>query len=233
MKALKLHPWDISPQEGIKIQNMLRKKVIVKKGILQVRTVAGVDISIRGKDMIGAVVVLSFPKLEIIETQTANKKLDFDYIPGLLSFRESPSAICALEMVKTQIDLILVDGQGIAHPRRFGIASHLGLLFDIPTIGCAKTRLCGVHSEPAPRRGAYTFLYDKDETIGAVLRTKEGTSPLYISIGHKIDLLTAIQYTLACCKGYRLPEPTRLADGLAGGTLDGKSLQPKQLQLNL
>jgi deoxyribonuclease V len=155
--------------------------------------------------------------MEVVESVVIEGRPGFPYVPGLLTFREAPLVLDAFDRIATTPDLILVDGQGIAHPRRFGIASHLGLLFDIPTIGCAKSRLCGEHEGPPLQAPASSPLTDEGELIGAVLRTKTGCKPLYISIGHRIDLPTAVERVLACCRGYRLPEPTRLAHLAAGG----------------
>jgi deoxyribonuclease V len=168
----------------------------------------------------GAVVILSYPELRLVETKIVNEKLNFPYIPGLLSFRESPLVLAACEKLAITPDLILVDGQGIAHPRRMGLASHLGLFLNTPTIGCAKSRLCGTHKVPGVEPGSYAELTDNGEIIGAVLRTKLGASPVYVSIGHKVDLQTAIHWVLECCRGYRLPEPARLAHLAAGGNLE-------------
>lgn len=164
--------------------------------------------------------VLSYPELEIVETQTVEDSIDFPYVPGLLSFREAPLTLAACEKLSVTPDLVLVDGQGIAHPRRLGLASHLGLFLDTPTIGCAKSRLCGSHQTPGHEPGSYAELVDGDETIGAALRTKLGTKPIYVSIGHKVDLEAAIYWVTECCRGYRLPEPTRLAHLAAGGNLN-------------
>jgi deoxyribonuclease V len=162
-------------------------------------------------------VVLEYPELGLVETKVVSGKLDFPYIPGLLSFREAPLTLVACERLSVTPDLILVDGQGIAHPRRLGFASHLGLFLDMPTIGCAKSRLCGSHEEPGNEPGNYTEVVDEGETIGVALRTKAGVKPVYVSIGHKVDLQTAIYWVLECCCGYRLPEPTRLAHLAATG----------------
>lgn len=181
--------------------------------------VAGVDISVRSdRTARAAVVVLTFPGLTPVETRIADGILSFPYVPGLLTFREAPLILAACEMLSVGPDLILVDGQGMAHPRRFGIASHLGLLLDTPTIGCAKSRLCGCHETPADPAGSYAELRDGGEIIGAVVRTKAGTKPIYVSIGHKIDMATAIRLVLQCCRGFRIPQPTRLAHLAAGGS---------------
>lgn len=166
-----------------------------------------------------AVVVFEWPDLRLIEVQTAGGDLDFPYIPGFLSFREIPLLIKAFEKLRISPDLILVDGQGIAHPRRLGLASHLGLVLNIPTIGCAKSHLIGDYTEPGERRGSCTYLTDGDRIIGAVLRVKDRVKPLFISIGHKISLGAAIKWTLGTGRGYRLPEPARLAHLAAAGNL--------------
>jgi deoxyribonuclease V len=164
-------------------------------------------------------VILHYPGLELVEARTVHGDIGFPYVPGLLTFREAPLVLQAFESVKTVPDLVFIDGQGVAHPRRFGIAAHIGLILDIPTIGCAKSRLLGTHDEPGNARGSYAGLKDGGETIGAVLRTKDSTKPLFISVGHKISLGQALEWVLACCKGYRLPEPARLAHQAAGGHL--------------
>jgi deoxyribonuclease V len=165
----------------------------------------------------GAIVVLDYPELGVVETKVVQGRLDFAYIPGLLSFRELPLILAGFESLGVTPDLVLVDGQGVAHPRRFGLASHLGLFLDVPTIGCAKSRLCGSHEAPAVEPGSYAEVVDRGETIGVALRTKLGVKPVYVSIGHKVDLETAIRWVSKCCRGYRLPEPTRLAHLAAGG----------------
>jgi deoxyribonuclease V len=167
----------------------------------------------------GAVVVLSYPELSLVEMKTVQGKLDFPYVPGLLSFRESPLILSACEQLVTTPDLILVDGQGIAHPRRIGLASHLGLLLDTPTIGCAKSLLCGKHEIPGGDVGSYAMILEGDETLGAALRTRTMVKPVYVSTGHRISLQSAIHWVLECCRGYRLPEPTRIAHLAAGGNL--------------
>jgi deoxyribonuclease V len=185
-----------------------------------------VDISVKHDRARAAMVVLSFPDLQLVEVALAEEPVPFPYVPGLLSFREIPSILAAAERLTVDPDLVLVDGQGIAHPRRFGLASHLGVLLDKPTIGCAKTRLIGTHDEPYHEAGCYTDLFDGQELIGAVLRTRSHVKPLYISVGHQIDLPTALDRVLECCGGYRLPEPTRLAHQAAGGTLRWQRSEP-------
>ena len=166
-----------------------------------------------------AVVVLSYPTLETVECRIARTKVNFPYVPGLLSFRETPVLFPVLESLTLRPDVLLVDGQGIAHPRRFGIACHLGLLFDIPTIGCAKSRLTGKFEEPGRAKGARTELKDGEEVIGAALRTRDGTKPIFVSIGHKVDLETALRMVLRCVGKYRIPEPTRRAHLAAAGRI--------------
>ena len=221
MKVERLHSWQVSITQALEIQQRLAAQVSKRSEVTTPRFIAGVDISVgKGEGMAtGAVVVLQYPELSVVETKVARGKLDFPYIPGLLSFRESPLTLAACQKLTITPDLILVDGQGIAHPRRLGLASHLGLLLNTPTIGCAKSRLCGSHEAPRIEPGSYAEVVDRGEIIGAALRTKLGVKPVYVSIGHKIDLQTAIYWVMNCCRGYRLPEPTRLAHLAAGGNL--------------
>ena len=201
------------------MQQELRAHLILTDHLEPVRRVAGVDVGFEAAGTVtrAAVAVLRYPELELLETAIARRPTAFPYIPGLLSFRELPAVLAALEQLREPPDLLLCDGQGIAHPRRFGIASHLGLLVDIPAIGVAKTRLCGTHEEPPNQRGAWTPLWGQGEIIGAVLRTRPGVKPLYISPGHRVGLETAIAYVMGCCTRYRLPETTRHAHRLASG----------------
>ena len=201
------------------MQRELRAHLILTDHLEPVRRVAGVDVGFEAAGTVtrAAVAVLRYPELELLETAIARRPTAFPYIPGLLSFRELPAVLAALEQLREPPDLLLCDGQGIAHPRRFGIASHLGLLVDIPAIGVAKTRLCGTHEEPPNQRGAWTPLWGQGEIIGAVLRSRIGVRPLYISPGHRVGLETAIAYVMGCCTRYRLPETTRHAHRLASG----------------
>jgi deoxyribonuclease V len=219
VKIQQLHGWEISIYQAKQIQSELANQVSRKSEATKPSFIAGVDISAPDSRGIAraAAVILNYPQLEVIEVETAEDKLNFPYIPGFLSFREAPLVLAACQKLSIDPDLILVDGQGIAHPRRFGIASHLGLLLNIPTIGCAKSRLCGTHALVNAETGSYAELIDNGETIGVVLRTKDDVSPIYVSIGHKIDLPTAIHWVLECCRGWRLPEPSRLAHLAAGG----------------
>ena len=219
MKARPLHGWDLSPREAIALQSRLRERVVRADRIGAVRHVAGVDVGFEHEGRItrAAVAVLDYPGLALVEQSVVRVPTRFPYVPGLLSFREAPAVLAAFERLRTAPDLILYDGQGIAHPRRFGIASHVGVLIDCPSIGVAKTRLIGEHRMPANRHGAWAPLRDASETIGAVLRTRAGVKPLYVSIGHRVSLRTAIRWTLACTTRYRLPETTRQAHRLASG----------------
>ena len=219
MELRDLHPWDVTPKEAVAIQRELAGQVVREGAPKDVRRVAGVDISVdrlRGRG-VGAVVVLSYPELEVLEVSVQEAPLTFPYVPGLLSFREAPVLREAFRRLAGPIDLLLVDGQGLAHPRRFGLACHLGLLLDVPAIGCAKSRLLGKHEMPDVAAGSRADLLDKGEVIGAVLRTRTGVKPLWVSTGHRISLAEAAAFVLKCCRGYRLPEPTRLAHHAAGG----------------
>lgn len=212
-----LHSWDVTPEEARQLQNELCTQVISTDQFGTINTVAGVDIGLKKDTAIASVVVLSFPELQVVDSVVTASPVRFPYIPGLLSFREIPPLLTAFDELQTIPDLIIVDGQGIAHPRRFGLASHLGLILDKPTIGCAKSRLCGRYTEPDSEQGAYTHLRDKAEVIGAVVRTRTNVRVVYVSIGHRISLDSARIWTLACCRGYRLPETTRYAHNAASG----------------
>ncbi len=221
MKVESLHSWQVSTVQALEIQQRLAVQVSKRSEVTTPRFIAGVDISAgkRGEMATGAVVVLNYPELRVVETKVAQDKLELPYIPGLLSFRESPLTLAACQKLTITPDLILVDGQGIAHPRRLGLASHLGLFLNTPTIGCAKSLLCGNHEAPGAEPSSYAEVADRGEIIGAALRTKLRVKPVYVSIGHKVDLQTAIYWVMNCCRGYRLPEPTRLAHLAAGGNL--------------
>lgn len=219
MRPVFEHPWNLTPAEAIALQQQLRQRVERVDRLPEIRHVAGVDVGFEqgGAVTRAAVAVLAFPELRLVETALARRPTQFPYVPGLLSFRELPAVLDALAGLKTPPDVILCDGQGIAHPRRFGIACHLGVLLDLPTIGVGKTRLIGRHAEPGDVKGAWVPLIDGGETIGAVLRTRAGVKPVYVSSGHRISLETAIRLTLACVTRYRLPETTRQAHRLASG----------------
>lgn len=221
MKVEKLHGWQVSITQALDIQRRLAAQVSRSNEVGVPRFIAGVDISVgKGQGVAtGAVVVLKYPELGVVETKVVNDELNFPYIPGLLSFREAPLILATCQKLTVAPDLILVDGQGIAHPRRMGLASHIGLWLNSPTIGCAKSLLCGTHQVPGTEPGSYAEVVDHGEIIGVALRTKLGTKPIYVSIGHKIDLPTAIHWVMECYRGYRIPEPTRLAHLAAGGNL--------------
>ncbi len=219
MQYQDLHPWNVTPQEARQLQNDLRHQVVPVDQFDTIKTVAGVDIGLKNNIALASVVVLNFPDLQVVDGVVAESHVSFPYIPGFLSFREIPPLLVAFARLQTEPDLVIVDGQGIAHPRRFGLASHLGLILDKPTIGCAKSRLCGQYTEPDTEKGAYTYLLDKDETIGAALRTRTNVSVVYVSIGHRISLDSARKFTIACCPRFRLPETTRYAHKAASGKI--------------
>ena len=213
MKIRHLHVWDVSPQEAIQIQKQLRSRLDLTKLSGTVRRVAGTDVSFSRKSgrIWAGVVVFSFPQLSRIEEKWIQDKVSFPYIPGLLSFRELPVLLKALKTLETDPELILCDGQGIAHPRGLGLASHLGLLVGRATIGCAKSRLVGDFSELGRQKGSYVPLWYKEQMVGAVLRTRRGVKPLFISPGNRISLDESVKIVLACCGKYRMPEPIRQA----------------------
>ena len=204
-----------SPQSARRMQNRLAPCVIRTCQAGSIRKVAGIDVAVKENTLWAAVVVLSFPELKVVDQATASATPAFPYIPGLLSFREGPAIINAYMKLSIEPDLLLFDGHGIAHPRRLGIASHLGLLLDKPSIGCAKSRLCGHYTQPGLTKGDKALLKDNNEIIGAVLRTRNKVKPVFISIGHRLDLEACIAYVLACCQKFRLPETTRQAHRLA------------------
>jgi len=209
--------WPESPKQAAAIQRWLAARVERRDRFGAIATVAGVDVGYDKRLGIAraAAVVLGFPGLEVRAEAVVEQPVDFPYVPGMLSFREVPSALAALQRLAVRPDLVLCDGQGLAHPRRFGLACHLGLLADLPTIGVAKSKLIGDYDEPGDERGAHSPLRHKDEVIGVVLRTRARVSPLYVSIGYRVSLDTAIEFVLACAPRYRLPETTRLADRLS------------------
>jgi deoxyribonuclease V len=212
-----LHSWQVTAKEAIAIQESLRAQVIREDRFGPVHLVAGIDVGFEDGGAVtrAAVVVLRFPELELADTCITRRPTTFPYIPGLLSFREAPAVLEALERLHPLPDLLICDGQGIAHPRRLGLASHLGLWSGIPAIGAAKSRLVGQHQPVGEARGDLQYLLDAGEIVGAALRTRPGTRPVYVSVGHRTSLDTAIQFVLACTRTYRLPEPTRQAHHLA------------------
>lgn len=223
MEIRQLHAWDVSPEQAIAIQERLRHEVILQDQPGTLRLVAGVDAGFEdgGSVTRAAVVVLSFPNLEIVETALVRRPTSFPYVPGLLSFREAPAILEALTGLKASPDLLMCDGQGIAHPRRLGIASHLGVLTGLPSIGVAKSILVGRHEPLDEQPGAWQPLINRGEVVGAALRTRQGVKPVYVSVGHRLSLETAIELVLRCTIKYRLPEPTRRAHHLASQRQDG------------
>ena len=214
-----LHTWNVTTDEAKEIQYELCHQVVQINRFDKIRTVAGVDIGIKNGIATASVVVLNFPHLQIVDGVVAQSRIHFPYIPGYLSFREIPPLLVAFARLQTEPDLIIVDGQGIAHPRRFGLASHLGLILDKPTFGCAKSRLCGKYTEPDIEKGAWSYLKDNNDIIGIALRTRTNVSVVYVSVGHLISLETAREMTLSCCPKYRLPETTRFAHQAATGKI--------------
>jgi deoxyribonuclease V len=236
MKVRRMHRWDVTPQEARRIQEELRGRVELKdrlpeqkgrKRLDAVRLVAGADVAfdfrgggtsqgqalrLRSGQAIAGVIVYTFPELREVERAWAERPLEFPYVPGLLSFRELPALLAAMAKLRAEPEVIFCDAQGYAHPRRFGLACHLGVLLDRATVGCAKSRLIGEHKEPGRAAGSWTALKDAGETIGAVVRTRTDVNPIYVSSGHRVSLPSAIELALAVCDGYRIPKPTREAD---------------------
>jgi deoxyribonuclease V len=212
------HSWNVTPREAVEIQERLRTKVIAHGRVEAPRFVAGADIafSTRSDAIYAVVVLLEFPNLRVVETVTVQDQVSFPYVPGLLSFRETPALLRAFSRLRRAADVIFIDGHGRSHPRAAGIACHIGVLLDRPVIGCAKSLLYGTYREPKPMRSSIEEIRGRDgQMIGAAVRTRDGVSPVFVSIGHKIGLEQAVELTLACGKGYRIPEPTRQADLLA------------------
>jgi deoxyribonuclease V len=219
MSLMPLDAWPTAAADAIALQQQLRVRVERRDRLAPVRFVAGLDVGFERDETVvrAAVAVLSFPDLRLADQAVARRPVGFPYIPGLLSFRETPALLEALAKLGQAPDLLLCDGQGLAHPRRFGLACHLGLLADIPSIGVAKSLLIGTHAPLPAARGAWRPLLHQDEVIGAALRTRRGVAPVYVSIGHRISLETALDFVLACAPRYRLPETTRAAHRLASG----------------
>jgi deoxyribonuclease V len=207
------HSWALTPSEAVAEQRRLCHRVRLRPAPVP-RRVVGLDCAFLPGRIIAVAVVWDVAGGRVLETRGASDELRFPYVPGLLSFREIPVLLKVLRRVRTRAEGVLCDGQGIAHPRRLGLASHLGILLGVPTVGCAKSRLCGTHDAPAAQRGAVAPLLDGDERIGSVLRTRDGVKPVYVSPGHLADHDSAVAWVLACGAGFRLPEPTRLADRL-------------------
>jgi deoxyribonuclease V len=213
-----IHRWDLAPGDARALQAELAVRIERADRFEEIRLVAGIDISANNYTGIAraAIVLLSYPDMRVVERRRHEEDLRFPYVPGLLSFREAPSILATYEQLQRRPDLLLVDGQGIAHPRRLGIAAHLGLLLDTPAVGVAKSILVGTHKPVGEHTGDWQPLVDKGEVIGAALRTREKVKPVYVSIGHRVSLETAVGIVLRCCRGYRLPEPTRHAHNVAG-----------------
>ncbi|MEW8406078.1 MAG: deoxyribonuclease V [Candidatus Thiodiazotropha taylori] len=211
------HPWNLTPKDAIALQKQLSSQVIQVDQMSHPQRIAGVDVGFEaaGKVTRAAIAILEFPSLQLVEQAIARVPTRFPYIPGLLSFREVPAILQAIEKLSGPPDLLLCDGQGLAHPRRFGLACHLGLLTDIPSIGVAKTRLIGTHEALSQKKGSWLPLIDREEVIGAVVRSRSGVKPIYVSIGHRISLSSAVNYVLAATTHYKLPETTRAAHHLA------------------
>ncbi len=208
--------WRVSVAEALQLQQQWAQRVRRQLELLgDITFVAGIDAAYGGNQVLAAVVVMRFPELRVVDTIVHARPVEFPYVPGLLSFREAPAILEALQALRIRPDILLCDGQGIAHPRRLGLASHIGIATDLPTIGCAKSLLCGVASEPSHVRGATAPVWDRGELIAMAVRTRPRVKPVYVSIGHRVDLPFAVSFLLRCCRGYRLPEPLRQADLLS------------------
>lgn len=218
MKYLKLHTWNVDYKEAVEIQKRLNKQIILKRTFrsLNDKLIAGADVSYSKETgrFYAGVIVFELQTMKKIEEATASGKVNFPYIPGLLSFRESPILLKAFSKIKREPDIVILDAQGIAHPRGIGLASHIGLLLDKPSIGSAKTRLVGTFNEVGNEIGHYSHLLVENKTVGAVLRTKKNVKPVFVSPGHKIDLASSIDLVLKSCRGYRIPEPIRQSHNL-------------------
>jgi deoxyribonuclease V len=206
--------WNLTPREAMRLQESLREHVELQDRFGEIRFVAGADMAFDPETEVAfaGVIVYGFPGFEEVERRMARRQLRFPYIPGLLSFRESPVLLAAFARLRTEPDLILIDGQGRAHPRRFGIACHIGILLDKPTIGCAKSRLVGEHQEPGKKAGSTTPLMLEGERLGVVLRTRDDVRPIYVTTGHRVSLDSAVGLVKQCVDGFRIPKPTREAD---------------------
>jgi deoxyribonuclease V len=217
MKVVKLHGFDLSPAEARRLQVELASGVVAGPplDLERVRYVAGADVSTQEGMAYATVAVLGFPGLSVVEVRGFEAPLEFPYVPGLLSFREMPSVLGALEKVETDVDALILDAQGLAHPRRMGLASHVGLFVDVPTVGCAKSVLVGTFKEPEVEKGSATDLVHRGEVVGRAVRTRERVSPVYVSVGNGIDLDSSVEVVLASSTRYRLPEPTRQAHNAA------------------
>jgi deoxyribonuclease V len=208
---------DLSPAEARRLQGELASRVVEGPplDLSRVRYVAGADVSTQGDLGYATVVVLSFPDLSVVEVRGYESRLTFPYVPGLLAFRETPSVVGALREVESEVDAVIFDAHGLAHPRGMGLASHLGLFIDVPSVGCAKSRLVGEHEEPGSEKGDTADLVYRKKVVGKVVRTRPRVSPVYVSVGNRIDLVSSVDLVLQCCTRYRLPETTRQAHNAA------------------
>jgi deoxyribonuclease V len=227
MRVKELHGFDLSPAEARDLQGELASRVVAGPALdlASVRYVAGADVSTAGDRAYATVTALDFPGLSVVEVQGFEAPLEFPYVPGLLAFREIPSVAGALRKVETAVDVVILDAQGLAHPRRMGLASHIGLFLDVPTVGCAKSLLVGKFEEPGLEKGSAADLVHRGEVVGRVVRTRERVSPIYVSVGNRIDLRSATALVLACCTRYRLPEPTRQAHNAANRLRRGEEVE--------
>jgi deoxyribonuclease V len=225
MRVEELHGFGLSPAEARRLQGELASRVMAGPPLDfgSVRHVAGADVSTQGEMAYATVAVLDFPGLSVVEVQGFEAPLGFPYVPGLLSFREMPSVLGALKKVQTEVDALILDAQGLAHPRRMGLASHVGLFVEVPTVGCAKSVLVGRFEEPKVEKGSATDLVHRGEVVGKAVRTRDRVSPVYVSVGNGIDLRSSVELVLACCTRYRLPEPTRQAHNAANRLRRGEA----------
>jgi deoxyribonuclease V len=228
MRVEVMHSLDLTPEAARKLQDELAPRVVEGPplDLSKVQYVAGADVSTQGDEGFATVVVLTFPELDVVEVQGHEAPLSFPYVPGLLAFREIPPVVGALEKVETPVDAIIFDAHGLAHPRGLGLASHLGLFLDVPSVGCAKSRLVGRYEEPGPEKGDTSDLVNRGRVIGKVVRTRRNVSPVYVSVGDKIEPGSAVELVLACCTRYRLPETTRAAHDAANRLRRGEEFGP-------
>ncbi|MDI6763513.1 MAG: endonuclease V [Thermodesulfobacteriota bacterium] len=220
-----LHSWEVSIEEAIRIQENLKDHLILKKTFSCLKTIGGGDVaySTNKNSLFGAIAVLSYPEMKPIDTATAKDEISFPYIPGLLSFREGPILVKAFQSLRVKPDLLIFEGHGTAHPRGVGLASHMGLWFDLPSIGCARTPLLKKFDNPGLSRGSFEWIFLKRKKVGAVLRTRQGVKPVFVSPGHRIDLMTSIRIVLATCQRYRIPEPLRRAHQISREMMSGNN----------
>ncbi|MFQ6675581.1 MAG: deoxyribonuclease V [Fidelibacterota bacterium] len=226
MEYRELHPWQVSPGEARRIQDKLRDRVVISPLPSGIRHVAGADVSFdKGSNLVhAAVVLIRLPDLVVVEKRGVSERTSFPYVPGLLAFREGPPVLRAWEQLTTRPDVVMFDAHGMAHPRRFGLACHLGLILSVPSVGCAKSVLVGSYRDPGPRAGDMSPLVDGGEEVGMALRTRDRVSPVFVTVGHKSDLPTAVELVLACTHGYRVPEPTRQAHLVVNALRRGESI---------